>query len=284
MANEIGLKGKPLAQSITNALADYPGQWRSLIDEWRGNTKEDAVWLMYSANYLLRTAGVRWALDPYYLPHRLGLQENHDLSADLSGLELVAFSHAHNDHLDLNLIRKLSSLPITVIVPEFMAEPVLDSAHWDIEKIILAQPGKLIRYKNLTITPFKGAHFRGDRGIEELGYLVEFNQKHWLFPGDIRNFDSSLFPDFGDLDGIFAHLWLGKGCALDPKPPLLNDFITFFAHQKTRQLVVTHMNEIGRSSEELWDLRHYQLVLEQIYQANPAIRMIPALTGQKVNL
>jgi hypothetical protein len=58
-------------------LAGYPAIWDKLIAEWNSPGSEDRAWLMYSANYLFRTQGVRWAIDPLTLknhipPRRLG--------------------------------------------------------------------------------------------------------------------------------------------------------------------------------------------------------------------
>jgi hypothetical protein len=43
-----------------------------------------------------------------------------------------------------------------------------------------------------------------------MGYLLEFNGKRWLFPGDTRSYDASLLQSFGPLEGHFAHLWLSR--------------------------------------------------------------------------
>jgi hypothetical protein len=38
---------------------------------WRQDNLTDQLWLMYSANYLVRSAGVCWAIDPLTLANRL---------------------------------------------------------------------------------------------------------------------------------------------------------------------------------------------------------------------
>ena len=60
------------------------------------------------------------------------------------------------------------------------------------------------------LTPFDGLHIHGEHGVPAMGYLAEFSKKRWLFPGDTREFDFSKLPDFGELDDVIGHLWLGK--------------------------------------------------------------------------
>lgn len=269
---------------IERAREEYPSLWREFTREWRSQENEDAAWMIYAANYLLRTAGVHWAIDPFCLMHRIHADHDLDLASDLSALEMVVLSHRHKDHLDLHLLRVLQDLPVQWVIPEFMLEVVLDNVSLPRERIITAWPGTPITLRGLTLTPFNGLHIREIYGVPELGYLAEFNGKRWLFPGDIRNYDFSLLPALDQLDGSFAHLWLGKGRALDDTPPFTDAFIEFFTRLNPRRLVITHMHEIGRIPEELWCLHHYQRVLEKFQQQSTPMCITPALTGQKVSL
>ena len=60
-----------LAVRIDQAKVAYPAIWDRIIAEWKSTDTGDHAWLTHSANYLLNTAGVRWALDPLALPARL---------------------------------------------------------------------------------------------------------------------------------------------------------------------------------------------------------------------
>lgn len=269
---------------IESAREEYPFLWHKFICDWRSQENEDAVWMMYAANYLLRTAGVRWAIDPYCLMHRIHADHDLNLSRDLSALEMIVLSHRHNDHLDLQLLRALQELPIQWVIPEFMLEVVLDNVSLPQDRIITAWPETPIHMRGLTLTPFNGLHIREIYGVPELGYLAEFNGKRWLFPGDIRSYDFSKLPVLGQLDGSFAHLWLGKGRALDAFPPFLDAFIQFFSLLNPKRLVISHMHEIGRIPEELWGLHHYDMILERFQQKSRPMSIAPALTGQKISL
>lgn len=268
---------------IERARTEFPSLWRDITRQWR-SADSDAAWLTYAANYLLFTAGVRWALDPYSLFTRLGEGEQPDFAGDLAPLQLVVLSHAHNDHLDPNLISAIQHLPVTWVIPEFMQEKVAQTVHLPAERIITPRPGNPIHFGDLVLHPFDALHFRQGNGVPEMGYLAEFNGKRWFFPGDTRMYDPNLIPHFDHLDGIFAHLWLGKACALEKEPPLLREFCEFHLSFNPGRIVVTHMGELGRAIEELWDISHFEMVCAEFVKQSPHLPVTAALMGNKVVL
>lgn len=266
------------------AAEEYPLLWKKMIEEWKSNSDIDSLWVTYSANFLLNTGGFRWAIDPYSLFTRVGGGEQPDFGCDLADLKLVVLTHAHNDHLDLNLIKDIQHLDIQWVIPRFMLDKIKDIADIEDSKVIVPESGKLINFEQLKLTPFEGLHFRGDSGVEEMGYLVESGGKRWLFPGDTRSYDFEKLPDFGTLDAVIAHLWLGKAEALKQKPPLLKDFCSFFTKFHTSNIVVTHLREYGREKEDFWNLRHYQMVKTTIHHIAPDVKLNAALLGERIQL
>ncbi|MHB8089451.1 MAG: MBL fold metallo-hydrolase [Anaerolineaceae bacterium] len=273
-----------LVDKLETARKEYSDQWDKVLKDWNSLKLTDAAWLTYAANYLLFTGGTRWAIDPLSMSTRIAGIQKPDFANDLKNLEFVVLSHAHNDHLDLTLIDAIAHLPIKWIIPQHMLEKVLEKTHIDKLNIIVPENGKSLTIGSVTLTPFDSLHFHARGGIEETGYLVEFNNKRWLFPGDIRNYDSSKLPYFEKLDGIFAHLWLGKGHAKDKRPPCLEDFVKFYAALSPARLVITHLDEFGRAEDELWDDKHYMLVSKEIHAAAPSISVKMAKMGMKVVL
>ena len=159
------------------------------------------------------------------------------------------------------------------------------------EKIILPRPMESIEIQGILVTPFEGLHWENDcerpdglRGVPAMGYLVEFCGKRWLFPGDVRTYDASQLPPFGDLDGVFVHLWLGRASAMREKPPLLESFGRFCMGLQTPRLIVAHMLELGRDATEVWGDDHLLLVKQWLQQHAPGIRVEPARTGQRIRL
>jgi hypothetical protein len=265
------------------ASEDYPKNWNRMISEWR-YSQENRFWLTYSANYLLNSAGKKWAIDPYSLFTRIGGGAQPDFSEDLLSLQLVVLTHSHSDHLDLHLIAGLRDFPLQWVIPEFMLAKIKAVVDLPSDRIIIPQPQKPLRIDNLTLTPFEGLHIHGEHGVPAMGYLAEFSEKRWLFPGDTRLYDFSKLPEFGELDGVVSHLWLGKGEALESKPSKLEGFCNFFSQFTTKQLIITHLHEYGRDMNELWDLHHFQLVRTHIHAIKPELSVTAALIGECVDL
>ena len=264
-------------------MEGYPTLWEQMVAQWK-TAKSDAAWLTYSANYLLHTAGVRWALDPLSLFSRLSLPNPMDFSKDLAPLDVVVLSHRHADHLDLELLSDLVDLPTLWIVPEFLLEEMQTIFRGKTSRIITPQPGVSIQIKDLVLTPFDGLHFRNGHGVPEMGYLAEFSGKRWAFPGDTRVFPPQSLTKLGSLDGIFAHLWLGKKCALQQNPALLEEFCSFFIKPAPGRLVVTHMHELARKPDDFWDTSHFSQVFAKCQELNPEVMVTAAMMGMSVEI
>jgi len=267
-----------------DAAAKYPGVWKHVVDGWNNEFRGNSAWLTYSANYLLHTGWVRWAIDPFSMSTRVSGIPAPDFVHDLEKLELVVLTHNHNDHLDMNLIRAVATLPIQWVIPADMADLVLEKSGLLKEQIVIPKPGQVIKYKGLSLTPFASLHFHAHGGVNETGYLASFEDKTWLFPADIRDFDPEGLPAFGAIDGVFAHLWLGKACALLEEPPFLDDFCTFFTHFSPKRIIVTHLNEFGRDETELWDETHFGKVRHRLAVIAPRVKVEIAIMGSRVTL
>lgn len=263
-----------------NARATYPSLWRNLILEWQ-SAKLDAAWLTYAANYLFFTAGLRWALDPFSFLTRIGGEGQPDFATDLKMLNLVVLSHAHSDHFDPILLKAIASLPLTWVIPDFMLDQVNEITRLDQQQVIIPKPGQTLRFANLVLTPFEGLHMHAEGGVPEMGYLAEFSGKRWLFPGDFRSFNLSALPYFGRLDGVFAHLWLGKAQACTDRPSQLENFCQFFAGLEAERIVISHLHEYGRDADDFWDERHYMMAEDCIQNLNEKLKVIPAFMGVK---
>jgi L-ascorbate metabolism protein UlaG (beta-lactamase superfamily) len=236
-----------------------------MIVEWNSPGPEDRAWLMYSANYLFRTCNVRWAMDPLTLNWRIKNAPKTDLVHDLRSLSFVLLTHRHADHLDIDLLAALRHLPITWVVPEFLLPIVIKEAGLARKNIVTALHLHPIEMNGIQILPFNGLHREttpdgAKRGVPAFGYLIEFNGKRWLFPGDTRTYNAFQLPDLGPVDHLFAHLWLGRGCALQEEPPLLDAFCRFCFDLNPRRIILAHLHEFGRDADDFWDEAHAQQV------------------------
>jgi len=170
------------------------------------------------------------------------------------------------------------------VIPSYVLEKIETEVKLPRERVIVPRAGEEIEYGPLHLLPFESLHMNGTHGVPETGYLFEFDAQRWLFPGDIRNYQFERLPDFGRLDGVVAHLWLGKARAMDMEPPLLQAFCDFFNRFNTGRLVITHLNEFGRDVREMWRESHFELVRKEIILRNPAIQVEKALMGDMVKL
>jgi L-ascorbate metabolism protein UlaG (beta-lactamase superfamily) len=272
-------------------IALYPSLWKKLISEWKSPGSMDRAWLMYSANYLFRTQGVRWAMDPLTLKSRLPQVPAMQVAQDLRDLDFVLLTHGHKDHLDINLLRLLRYLPIQWVVPEAILPQVREQAGLPAQQILVPKPHQPMDLHGVRITPFDGLHWQdapdfpeGKRGVSAMGYLVEKAGKRWLFPGDTRTYDPTRLPGFGPVDVLFAHLWLGKASALQSNPPLLDDFCHFCLALNPKRIVLTHLEEWGRDALDFWDIEHAEKVISKLNKHTPFLPIEAAFTGAGILL
>jgi L-ascorbate metabolism protein UlaG (beta-lactamase superfamily) len=282
-------KQQEIERRAAKVSAAYPTLWSDMIAEWRQPGSDDRAWLMYSANYLFRTANVRWAMDPLRLKHRLPDAPEVPVE-DLRGLDFILLTHRHSDHLDLNLLHGLQDFPILWVIPA----PVLPLVQAEVEipanRLIVPEPMRTVEIQGIRITPFDGLHWEQQpgtsslRGLPSIGYLIEFNGKRWLFPGDTRTYDVSRLPSFGPVDGLFAHVWLGRAGALQDEPPLLEAFCRFFVDLLPKRIILTHLDEFGRDANDYWDSRHVQKVKKYFLRAKSSVLVSFAKLGGQIIL
>ena len=150
-----------------------------------------------------------------------------DTSQAFEQLRFVLLTHSHTDHLDFNLLRTLQNLPLSWVIPEYLLQRVKAVISLPEDRVIVPRPMQAIDILGIHIIPFEGHHFEefpaasGKRhGVPATAYLVEFNGKRWLFPGDTRNY-SATFPvlpahwmEFSPMSGwdAGAPCWMSRLC------------------------------------------------------------------------
>lgn len=272
------------ARNLAAASERYPLQWSTMLDEWNHSAAGNHAWMTYAANYLLSSSGYKWAVDPYVLSSRVAGLPDPDFAADLAQLSLIVLTHKHKDHLDLKLIKALQHTNVQWVIPENVFERLRELDIVPEGMITTPVPGQALRFGPIRLLPFDSLHLHGVHGVPETGYLLECGGCRWLFPGDIRAHDFDRLPDFGRLNGVFAHLWMGKARALDEEPPFFHAFCQFFTSFDTHRLVITHLNEFGRDETELWTEGHYEIAKCEIERLNPGLAVTKAMMGDRVDL
>jgi hypothetical protein len=272
-----------------SAAQSYPSLWQRMLADWQRPDETPRAWLLYSANYLFHTAGVRWALDPLSLSQRVPNAPEADASA-LAALDMIVLTHRHADHLDLDLLRRMRDFPARWIISEFLLDS-LQGLDLPVDRLIIPKPLQPICCGRLKLTPFDGLHWADDpavpdgkTGVPATGYLVEFDGRRWLFPGDTRTYSASLLPDFGPLDGLFVHLWLGRGCALMDEPPLIQSFCQFCLDLRPRRIVISHLEELGREVDDYWDETQARKVMLRLQETAVGMDVAAATMGAMILL
>ena len=269
----------------------YPTVWNGMIRSWTRPQEASAcrMWLMYAANYLLATGGVRWAVDPL-LPGALLPELRCAGSARaLHRLSFLLLTHDHTDHADYGLLARLRDSDVRFVVPEAMLELVAEQDGVRDSQIIVARPGRRIEIDGIEALPFEGLHWRTHpdgqhAGIDATGYLVKVGGKRWLFPGDVRDYDAEAASSLAPVDLLFSHLWLGKGCAIDETPPEVDRFCDFILATGASDVILTHLREFSRPPRELWRVRHARLVRARCNSLDPGTRIHFPRIGQAFDL
>jgi hypothetical protein len=295
MAPTAGMRDRSLVQQEIERqrarwVKQYPSTWLEMIGEWNKAEDTDRAWLMYSANYLLRTGGTRWAIDPLVMSTRIPGVPEVDIAGGLGSLSFILLTHRHEDHLDLNVVRALRHALIRWVVPDFLYDSVVGEAGIPAEKVIVPRMLEPIRIDGVTITAFAGLHLSDaalepdgiSHGVPAAGYLAEFQNKRWLFPGDVRSYDPSKIPAFGPVDIAFAHLWLGRSGALLDHPPLLDAFCDFYLKLNPSRLVITHLYELEREPDCIWGQCHFEMVSARLHQIVPDLPVSVCTMGESI--
>lgn len=248
---------------------NYLARWRAMIAAWQRPEEPCMAWLMYSANYLFSTGGVRWALDPLRPDRMLPDLPVGVPARALKSLSFVLLTHRHSDHYDPLLLGMLRDGPTRFVVPGHMADDFRQRVDPPPRQVIVASPGRGLTIEGVRIEPFRGWHReRGPdgriSGLEATGYLVTAGGRRLLFPGDVRAYRPGALRSFAPVDRLFAHLWLGRGAAGAADPPLRRAFVDFLLAAGPAAVVLAHLYELSREPEQLWHRGHARQVIAEL--------------------
>lgn len=262
---------------LSSALPFYTGIYDKIRTGFTENMKKsfdavekaetDTFALVQSTSYLLRYAGVKFAMD-FALRDALFLTDaGKHIPSLFSGYSFHILTHNHSDHFDYNTVVLMKDLPIKWILPHFMTEQAL---RYGIpkENIIVAEAGKEIQIENIRILPFESRHYRPgtNNGVDELGYCISSEDSPtMLFPGDIRDYSTEGLPEVPDPDWLFAHIWLSDSNEyLDVCREYAEQQAAYISSFRPKNVVFSHLYESGRKDHQMWKKEHAELVAEGI--------------------
>lgn len=278
-----------LQEKLKALIAEHDRNWAGMIDQWRAAREGHSVWLMYSANYLFNTDGLKWAVDPILLHCRVSEAPVPDVQSDLAELSFVILTHAHMDHCDVELWQQLKGCKCHWIVPQKMVDFFLQTAQMDGVEYSVAVAGQQLCFDGIRITPFVSPHYEvlpsGElNNVDAAGYAVEVGGRRYLFPGDIRTYDAACYGSIAETWTVFAHIFLGRCRAMDPNPPLLDEFVRFYLGCNPRKIILSHLYEIARGPEDCWCLSHAQTVKKALLAVDGDLDVIIPQWYEKVML
>ena len=114
-----------------------------------------ALWWLGQAGFAVRAGGLVILLDPFLAP----MPERVSAPEDAVGVDLVACSHEHYDHLDLASLPRVAraSPDARFVVPRPLVDAVA-AAGVPRERLIGAQPDERIRLDGVTLHPVPARH------------------------------------------------------------------------------------------------------------------------------
>jgi L-ascorbate metabolism protein UlaG (beta-lactamase superfamily) len=161
-----------------------------------------ALWHLGQSSFALRAAGATVLIDPYLAPHSDRLVPPPFAPEEATGVDVIACTHDHLDHLDRETLPALAAASPAAIV--IVPTPFVDDvARLGVpsERIVGAQPGETIEIGSLVIhvlpachgdDPAAGYGFGRERSgglYRFLGYVLEAGGTPICHAGDTIPFD-----------------------------------------------------------------------------------------------
>jgi len=266
--------------------ASYPVLWASAFAQAFGGGHGHSAWLLGPSGYLLSTGGLRFGLD-VRVSAPWTAQENHgSMAGDLSKLDFILLSHEHGDHYDTSMLTLLKDSPVRWFIPAFFDRSRVLATGVAPERVTWVEPGQAYQMGSLSITAFKSPHVK----VPEMGYLVETGNARLLFPGDVRDYGAPL-PDFGPVDCLFAHVWLGRGNAQNLPcergslyEPWLSAFCNYAVALRPRRVLLTHLFELGRDAANMWTYAHAGLAADTLLARDASLEIAVPRIGEEIIL
>jgi L-ascorbate 6-phosphate lactonase len=161
-----------------------------------------ALWWLGQSSFGLRTREATVLVDPFLSDHPDRLVAAPFDAASVGGVDVVAVTHDHLDHLDDESLPVLAdaSTAAQFVVPEPLSDRLAEIGIPS-QRIVSAQPGKPVRLGGVILHPVPACHgdepqdaygFGRERSgglYRYLGYVLEFNGVRVYHAGDTIPYD-----------------------------------------------------------------------------------------------
>ena len=266
---------------------NFDAQFRSVLAEIKKDAPGTRMGLIQSSAYLFNTNGFKWALDPAFLLAYDLATTPAQIPELMKDLDLIIISHGHGDHLEKRTVELLSQTEIRWLIPDFLVEKATSYGVRP-EKMIVAYEDQPVQIGELTITPFKGHHFRPNNGpgLTEYGYYVTApDSPSMIFPVDTRNYAIENMPQVPEADYCFAHVWMGDGnCLEESYSPMEEKFANFMLHLSSRNIFLGHIYVNSSRDDKMWKERHARIITAEILRQSPDTVVRTLRRGEVIRL
>ena len=258
----------------------YPALWARVFAQAFSGGHEHSAWLLGPSGYLLSAGGLCFGLDI-----RVGApwvaEENYGrMAGDLAKLDFMLLTHEHNDHYDRAMLALLKDAPVRWLIPAFFDQSRVLATGVAPERVTWVEAGLTYRMGGLAVTAFESPHVK----VPEMGYFIDTGRAKLLFPGDVRDYTIPL-PDFGPVDCLFAHVWLGRGNARNlPCEPWLSAFCDYITALRPRRVLLTHLFELGRDTANMWTYAHAGLAADGLLARDASVEVGAPWMGEEIQL
>ncbi|MCQ2433571.1 MAG: MBL fold metallo-hydrolase [Clostridia bacterium] len=246
--------------------------------------KKDGFGFFCSTSYVLRAGDAKLLIDPCLRDPAWGPLLSDTIKEDLRSFDAVLYTHEHDDHLDPNFLRLAAEADVRWIVPDFFDRDRLRNFGLSPDRVDFIGAGEQRVIQGTTVRAFASNHKRETETtfIRELGYQIKTAEHSYLFPCDVRTYDSSYYGDLvgSSPDVLFSHLWLGGGQAFsEPWEPKLTEYCRFIRDFAPKHTVIAHLYETARTPEEIWTWRHMGEAADRLLTDAPDTEVLFAQPG-----
>ena len=204
------------------------------------------------ASYVLKFGDTKIAVDPSLWEIDLPDSVRREYIELLASCDALVITHLDCDHYDESVLDELKGR-VTLYIPDFAEYPGYAVGN-----------GDKVQIGECKLTFFEGAHSTPERFMPEYGFSVCFGGKNYVFPADVRDYEKP-HPDFGKVEVLVAHLWLGKANALNLSyNPYVDKFADFVNGFSPKRVLLGHMLDFRRSIEDMWSEIHMDAVVGKI--------------------
>lgn len=275
-------------KSLENIINEYEEhfveKWNRIFREYK--RKDNCVWLAGPTAYVFSLEGQKFAVDLQIRREQERKKVKGCLLEQLSELSFVLITHQHDDHMCIPLMQELANTNIKWYIPYGTRADLIEKSKLKEENIIWVKAGDVWKVGKIQIRAFETPHTKpGEKIFLQCGYEITTPGGKILIPGDVRDYDYTGYPDFGDVDMCFAHLWAGNN-ALDEESymPILKEFVRFHAELQAKQYFLCHLYEIGRSSTYMWHDGHAAIAKDLLSGMLPNSKIVVPGLGDSYSI